>query len=121
MHHPWRSSGLHGGTPKIQTIGDLLRKSGVDVVLSGHDHIYERFAPQRLDGHPDSQSGLRQFVVGTGGREKLYPIEKISKNSEVRNNKSHGVLKLDLRSTSYRWKFVSVGAGFTDKGKGRCR
>ena len=120
MHHPWRSSGLHGGTPKMQTIGDLLQKSGVDVVLSGHDHIYERFAPQRPDGHPDSQSGLRQFVVGTGGVSRLYPIDAIVAGSEVRNNKVHGVLKLDLLPTSYRWKFISVGDGFTDKGTSSC-
>ena len=120
MHHPWRSSGLHGSTAQIQALGDLLFERGVDVLLSGHDHIYERFAPQRPDGSIDSQGGLRQFVIGTGGREKLYPIDNVLRNSEVRNNKSHGVLKLDLRSTSYLWKFISVGDGFTDKGTGRC-
>jgi acid phosphatase type 7 len=90
------------------------------VVLSGHEHIYERFAPQTPAGAADPARGLRQFIVGTGGRG-LYAIGTPKPNSEVRNNTTFGVLKLTLGSGSYAWQFVPVaGAGFTDSGTGSC-
>lgn len=120
MHHPWRSSGKHGPTGIIEPLVELLYKNGADVVLSGHDHIYERFAPQRPDGRVDNQRGMRQFVVGTGGNRELYDIQPID-NSETRNNEIHGVLKLSLNKKSYKWEFLGVREGFVDKGEDDCR
>jgi hypothetical protein len=126
MHHPWVSSGVHGRTAAIRPIVDLLYEHGVDVVLSGHDHIYERLARQSPDGRLDNQRGMRQFVVGTGGRElktqeKLRNIDKPLKNSETRSRKTHGVLKLDLREDSYQWEFIAVKEHkFSDEGIDLC-
>jgi hypothetical protein len=90
------------------------------VVLSGHDHDYERFAPQDPEGRPDAR-GVRQFVVGTGGAP-TYPLGEIAANSEVRNDRVYGVLALTFHPDSYAWRFVPVrGQRFTDAGTDRCR
>ena len=90
------------------------------MVLAGHDHSYERFAPQDPDGRSDSARGLRSFVVGTGGIE-LIPHEQPRPNSEVRDSSSFGVLALTLRATGYDWRFVpAAGGSFTDAGSGAC-
>jgi acid phosphatase type 7 len=91
------------------------------VVLNGHDHDYERFAPQSPSGAADDARGIRQFVVGTGGRE-LRPFRSaIEANSEVRNAHTFGVLKLTLHPDGYEWKFVAVaGKTFTDSGTSEC-
>ena len=120
------SSGVHGKTIAIRPLVDLLYKNGVDVVLSGHDHIYERLARQNLDERLDNRRGMRQFVVGTGGRElktqeKLRNIDKPLKNSETRTRKTHGVLKLNPSEGSYRWEFLAVKEHkFSDKGMAFC-
>ena len=126
MHHPWVSSGVHGRTKAIRPLVDLLYKHGVDVVLSGHDHIYERLARQNPDERLDNRRGMRQFVVGTGGRElktqeKLRNIDKRHKNTQARSRKTHGVLKLNLSENSYRWEFIAVKEHkFSDKGMSLC-
>jgi hypothetical protein len=90
------------------------------VVVNGHDHDYERFAPQNPSGTADSARGIREFVVGTGGTD-LRPFETVKPNSEARNSDTHGVLKLTLNSTSYDWQFVPVaGQTFTDFGSTNC-
>jgi len=119
MHHPWMSSGLHGSTRKIKYMVELLYRYRAEVILSGHDHHYERFAPQRPNGRRDIQRGIRQFVVGTGGR-KPRPLRKPLKNSQVSNDTDLGVLKLVLRRGSYTWRFISVNREFTDKGRDFC-
>jgi len=87
--------------------------------LSGHNHQYERFAPQRPDGTPDDLTGIREFVAGTGGAG-LYAFTDPQANSEVRYQ-GYGVLKLTLGATSYAWEFMSVaGSSFTDRGTGEC-
>jgi hypothetical protein len=89
-------------------------------VVSGHDHTYERFAPQTPVGKVDASRGLREFVVGTGGAG-LYAWATIAANSEVRNNTTRGVLKLTLYVDRYEWQFVPVaGASFTDTGSASC-
>jgi hypothetical protein len=99
---------------------DALYAAGADVVLVGHDHHYERFQPLSPTGQPDEKRGIRQFVVGTGGKN-LYPIVKVQPGSEVRNADSFGVLMLTLRPTSYDWRFAGVaGSSFTDSGTGTC-
>jgi hypothetical protein len=90
------------------------------VVLSGHDHDYERFAPQTSSGAPDPARGIREFVVGTGGRSH-YSFGTIRANSQVRNSDTNGVLKLTLHPTSYDWQFVpEAGETFSDSGTSNC-
>jgi ABC-type transporter MlaC component len=120
-HHPRFSSGPNGGEPGVGALWQALYEHGVDVVLAGHDHSYERFAPQTPSGEADLARGLRQFVVGTGGAPLYkFPGPAIA-NSEVRSDDTFGVLKLTVRPASYDWEFVPVaGRAFTDSGTGRC-
>jgi hypothetical protein len=119
-HKPRFSSGDHGNFTKAQPLWQALYDYRADVVLNGHDHIYERFAPQNPSGKADPNRGIRQFVVGTGGAD-LYSFSRIKDNSQVRNNTSWGVLKLVLYPTSYKWKFIPIaGSTFTDSGTANC-
>ena len=119
-HHPRFSSGQHGNLARSQPFWQALYDDGADVILNGHDHTYERFAPQNPNGQADSSRGIREFVVGTGGAG-LYPFPNIQPNSEVRNNTTYGVLKLTLHASSYDWQFVPIaGQTFTDSGSGNC-
>ncbi|MBX7220999.1 MAG: metallophosphoesterase [Blastocatellia bacterium] len=118
-HHPLYSSGPHGNSLLMQDIWRTLMEFDADVVLCGHDHDYERFAPQDADGRPNPR-GIREFVVGTGGAQ-LYQFKKIAANSEVRNDRSWGILKLTLNAQSYSWEFIPVaGQSFRDSGTGTC-
>jgi hypothetical protein len=119
-HHPRFSSGNHGNQPAMQPIWQALYEAGADVVLSGHDHDYERFAPQDPGGAADPVSGIREFVVGTGGKSH-YAINTPIANSEVHNDDTFGVLKLVLHATSYDWEFIpEAGKTFTDTGTAAC-
>jgi hypothetical protein len=118
-HKPRFSSGQHGNIAASQPLWQALYDYGADVVLNGHDHTYERFAPQNPNGQADSR-GIREFVVGTGGAG-LYSFTSNQPNSQVRNNTTFGVLKLTLHSTSYDWQFVPIaGQNFTDSGSANC-
>lgn len=120
-HYPVFSSGRHGNIARMGAVFDALQAAGVDIVLAGHDHHYERFAPQLADGTPDPVRGLRAFVVGTGGAA-LYPITEVRANSEFRDNGTHGLLRLTLEDGAYRWAFVSIdGGAVRDQGAARCR
>jgi len=120
-HIPLFSSGGHGNHPELLLdTWRILHEAGVDVVVNGHDHDYERFAPQDPKGNPDPERGIREFVVGTGGGG-VYAFEKVANNSEVRQNKSYGVIKFTLHPDSYDWEFVTAkGEPFEDKGTGQC-
>lgn len=119
-HHPRFSSGLHGSDRAYDAVWRALYEAGTDVVLVGHDHDYERFAPQDPDGVADAVRGIRQFVVGTGGRS-LYWFRSPQPNSEVRSSDTFGVLVMTLRSLGYDWKFVpEPGRTFSDSGRGFC-
>ena len=119
-HHPRFSSGWHGSDPSMAPFWDALYEYGAEVVVVGHDHNYERFAPQTPTGEADAVSGVRQFVVGTGG-VALRPVGTAIANSEARNDDSHGVLKFTLRAGEYDWEFLPVfGDSFTDRGSGTC-
>ena len=114
-HHPRYSSGSHGGAGSVRGLWELLYAGGADVVLNGHDHDYERFAPQDPWGRPDDAFGLRQFVVGTGGGPSRRRVSH-EPNSEVFAS-TYGVLRLTLRPGAYDWAFVPIaGATFTDAG-----
>lgn len=120
FHHARFSSGQHGNITRMQPFWQALYDNGADVVVSGHDHTYERFAPQNPSGQADATRGIREFVVGTGG-SGLYPMPSIQPNSQVRNNTTYGVLKLTLHSASYDWEFVPIaGQTFTDSGSANC-
>ena len=120
FHHPLFSSGPHGNQTKMRPTWRALYRANAEIVISAHDHLYERFAPQTPDGVADNTSGIREFVVGTGGRSH-YSFGTIKANSEVRNSDTFGVLKLTLHPRSYDWQFVpAAGQTFTDSGTTLC-
>ena len=118
-HKPLFSSGPHGGFAPARSLWQTLYEHDVEIVLTGHDHLYERFAPQDAEGSPDPVRGIRQFTLGTGGAER-YEGHNTRPNSEIRG-RDWGVLALTLESSSYRWEFVPVeGATFRDAGTSSC-
>jgi acid phosphatase type 7 len=119
-HHPRFSSGQIGSDAMTDAFWDALYAAHADLVLVGHDHDYERFAPQTPKGQADPKLGLREFVVGTGGRSHFVMGTPIA-NSEVRNDNTFGVLRLTLHAARYDWQFVPVAGGtFTDSGSSLC-
>ena len=120
-HHPRFSSGsVHGDTTAMQPIWQALQNASADLVLSGHEHNYERYAPQTAAGTADPH-GIVEFVVGTGGHSH-YGFGVPDANSLVRNSDTFGVLKLTLHATSYDWEFVpEAGKTFTDTGTANCQ
>jgi hypothetical protein len=120
-HHPRFSSGVvHGSDTSMQPLWQALFDYGADVILAGHEHNYERFGPQDPRGVADTTRGIRQFVIGSGGRAH-YEFGNPIPNSEVRNNDTHGVLKLTLHATSYSWEFIpEAGKTFIDSGNAPC-
>ena len=119
-HHPLFSSGRHRpGDSEVRPLFQALYDYGADVVLTGHDHNYERFAPQAPSGALDLSRGIRQFIVGTGGAG-LYTQMTPLPNSEIRDDRSFGALELTLRPASYDWRFVSVNTGFQDAQSQAC-
>jgi len=121
FHHPLFTSGNYRpGVPEVKPLWEALYAAGADVVLNGHDHNYQRFAPQDPEGRADPERGIREFVVGTGGKSHYTIVDPIA-NSEVHNDDTYGVLKLTLRPKGYEWRFVPVeGEAFTDSGSARC-
>jgi len=125
FHHPlFVSTGA--ATTEVRPFWNILHNHNADVILSGHAHYYERFAPQLPDGTRDS-SGIREFVVGTGGAPPENPMTSPrATNSVIDSEKSpgvtaYGVLRLRLSAGSYAWKFLPVaGETFTDSGTGKC-
>jgi 3',5'-cyclic AMP phosphodiesterase CpdA len=119
-HHPLFSSGAHGNDPRMHDVWRVLYAFGVDVVLNGHDHGYERFGRQDPDGGADPERGIREFVVGTGGAAPR-PFGAVQANSRVQGSFVQGVLKLTLGQAGYEWQFVPVpGQAFLDAGSGTC-
>jgi acid phosphatase type 7 len=121
FHHPLFSSGKYRpGISRVRPIWEALYAGGADVVLNGHDHNYQRFAPQDPEGRADPEGGIRQFVVGTGGKSHYEILDPIA-NTEVYNDDAFGVLKLTLRPGAYDWRFAPVeGEAFADSGSARC-
>lgn len=119
-HKPLFSSGsTHGSNPGMKALWQALSDYHADVVLNGHEHNYERFAPQTADGVA-SATGMREFVVGTGGKSH-YPFGTILANSQVRNSDTYGVIKFSLHANNYDWQFIPVaGATFSDSGSATC-
>ena len=119
-HHPLFSSGNEGPHIETQPLFQDLYNAGAEVVIVGHDHDYERFAPQSWNGVADSAYGIREIVAGTGGGG-LFTAHAPVANSEALNDNTNGVLKLTLRANGYSWKFMPIpGKTFTDEGSGSC-
>jgi hypothetical protein len=118
-HHPRFSSGQHGSSSSYDAFWKALYASGVEIVLNGHDHHYERFNPQNPSAAADP-NGIQEFIVGTGGKNH-YSTGTALANSVVRNSDTYGFLKLTLRPTSYDWQFIpEPGKTFTDSGTRNC-
>lgn len=120
-HYPLFNSGArHGGSPQMKLFFEALHNAGVEIVLSGHEHLYERFAPQTAAGVADPARGVRQFTVGTGGAA-LDRFTTPLPNSEARVAQAWGVLRLRLGDGEYSWEFVAAGGGAAlDSGRGVC-
>lgn len=122
FHHPVASSGSHGVLPPVPVVTEFwkaLYEAGADVIISAHEHFYERFGPQAFDGRPDSQFGIRQFIVGTGGAPLTQPVRRVANSEAVVS--AFGVLRLTLGVQTYRWEFVAAdGGAILDSGTGQC-
>ncbi len=119
-HQPRWSSGAHSNNATYQTLWATLVNGGVDVVLNGHDHDYERFALMNASGAIDTENGTREFVVGTGGKSE-YGFFIVQPASQARYNQGFGVLGMTLHSTGYDWQFQAVPGGVVkDSGQQAC-
>jgi hypothetical protein len=116
-HHPLFTSGPNGPSVHMRDMWGLLYEHDADVVVAGHDHLYERFGKQDVDGRSDPR-GLRQFIVGTGGAQ-LYDFMRVAPNSQTRI-KAFGVLRLTLAPSGYQWAFLEAGGGTADLGSDSC-
>lgn len=120
FHHPRFSSGPHGDNTDTAPLWNLLYAARADVILNGHDHLYERFKPLTPGGVVNRSRGIREFIVGTGGAQH-YAVVRVHKGSAIRNADTFGVLQITLGAGTYQWRFVHVvGATFTDTGTGTC-
>ncbi len=118
MHYPFDSSGPNGPNPQLRDLWELMVAQGVDVVVAGHDHLYERHAPQDASGRSDPARGIRLFIAGTGGAP-LYNRARTAANSEVLLS-SHGLLRLKLEPALYEWEFQDVNGAVLDRGLNIC-
>ena len=119
-HHPrFSSPGIHGSDTRLTDLWQALHEAGADVVLSGHDHHYERFAPQDATGTADPERGIREFVVGTGG-ESIRDANGSAPNSEVYADHTFGVLVLTLHQSEYSWQFIATDGAVADDGEAAC-
>jgi 3',5'-cyclic AMP phosphodiesterase CpdA len=119
-HHPRWGSGLEGSVGLTSSFFRAAYEYGAEVVVSGNDHDYERFAAQNGDATPEPDTGVRQFVVGTGGA-MLRAWGTVQPNSEVRDNETHGVMQFKLYDGWYEWEFLpAAGGSFTDSGSDVC-
>src|ERR1700730_4078390 len=120
-HKPlFSSGGAHGDILTVKPLFRALYDAKADVVVNGHDHDYERFAPQTPDGAADSVRGIREFVAGTGGKNHR-PFGEARPNSVLRNADAFGGLKFTLKANGYDWQFIpEAGKSFTDSGSGTC-
>jgi hypothetical protein len=118
-HHPRFSSGRHGTDRTYDAFWRALSEAGADLVLVAHDHGYERFAPLSAAGTRDPTGGIREFVVGTGGKG-LRGFPRVQPHSEVRDHSTFGILELTLGDGAYAWRFRPAVGAFTDSGSARC-
>ncbi|MBI3288563.1 MAG: metallophosphoesterase [Elusimicrobia bacterium] len=119
----------HRESPEMRDFWQILYEHGAEIVVNGHNHFYERFAPQTAAQKLDPERGIREFIVGTGGKNLIIeskkkrdnPFPNVRKNSEVRNPDTYGVIKFTLKPDSYAWQFVPAeGKTFADSGEAAC-
>lgn len=117
-HHPLLSTGEHGGSAAVKPFWTALYAAGADAVLSGHSHNYERYTTVKPNGTSDPVLGIREFVVGTGGKSHSpASTTSLPATSEARSFDTFGVLELTLNTDSYSWRFLAEeGATFTNTG-----
>ncbi|HJP89445.1 MAG TPA: metallophosphoesterase [Candidatus Limnocylindrales bacterium] len=119
-HHPRYSSGRHGNNNVSAALWRDLYDAGAEIILNGHDHTYERFAPMDASGARDDATGIVEMVIGTGGKDH-YEFARVQPNSLVRNASAWGVLELTLSPGSWSFQFVpEPGKSFSDSGSGTC-
>ena len=118
LHHPFDSSGVNGPTPSLRDVWELMYNLGGDLVIAGHDHLYERHAPVNTDQRRDDARGIRQFTVGTGGAP-LYSRVRAALNSELLIS-NWGILRLKLDPALYEWQFMDMNGTVLDHGLNVC-
>lgn len=121
FHRPYYSSGVYGTNPKLKPLWDILYSGGVDLVLNGHEHDYERFLPQTEAGVADSVKGMEEIIAGTGGGSLRAFREPFARNSAAQIQGRFGVLKLTLGDGEYRRAFIDTDGRVWDVGGRRCR
>jgi acid phosphatase type 7 len=119
-HRPLFSSGTYGASPQVRQLWRILYNGGVDLILNGHEHDYERFLPQTPDGVVDSVKGVTQIIAGTGGGELRKMVTPFARNSIVQIHGRFGVLKLTLGAGEYRHAFIDANGRVWDAGAGKC-
>ena len=120
-HHPLFASGDEVQTASVRPFWEILYNRGAELVLAGHAHRYERHRLMDPSGRRDPENGIRQIIVGTGGKPPSGDIGTTDANSVVKNDNTPGVLRLSLKANSYNYKFIPVpNKNFTDQGKGTC-
>jgi hypothetical protein len=119
-HHPRYSSGMPFDNPETRAVYDALYDHGAELILTGHSHHYERFAPMDADGVADPVNGVRQFVVGTGGNRLFAAPSSLRAGSELYDNTHFGVIELSLAQGGYGWRFVDESGAVLDSGTGSC-
>ena len=120
VHEPLFSSDPTGPSSRARPIWDAAYQYHATLMLTGHAHVYERYAPQDPAGNADPVNGIRQFVVGTGGEGNISRLGTIMANSEVQYFGTFGIMKLTLDAGSYSWQFTPTSGTFTDSGTGNC-
>jgi len=119
-HHPRFTSGDGASPQRTEAMWQALYAAGAEIVINGHDHDYERFAPLDPAGRVDPQRGIREFVVGTGGANLTRRV-RVADHSEIWTRDYHGLLELTLRPGRYHWRFVAAETQrVIDSGSGRC-
>ena len=121
FHRPYFSSGMHGTNDRLRTLWETLHSGGVDLVLNGHDHDYERFLPQTSPGVADSVKGMEEIIAGTGGGSLRAFSKPFATNSVARIEGRFGVLKLLLGDGEYRRAFITTDGRVWDAGGRKCR
>ncbi|HEY1951354.1 MAG TPA: metallophosphoesterase, partial [Gemmatimonadaceae bacterium] len=120
FHRPLFNSGHYGNIPEMRTVWNILYEHGADLVLSGHEHHYERFIPQRPDGVADSARGIEEIIAGTGGGALTSADQPRHRNSAIEVHGRFGLLKLELTPEEYRYAFIGVDGRVWDTGGRKC-
>ena len=120
VHHPLFGAGKHGDNERMRDVWDLLERYGVDLLLTGHEHSYQRYRPQTSSGEPDP-TGIRQIIVGTGGAYLHRQSRPTAGQLDCWTNQYHGVLKLTLRARGYDWEFIVADGTVWDRGTSLCQ